>query len=180
MSEIQEGVITDKAVLELFEDFPFQPVPTIISDYYKMLENLRGAVSVELEGMSAQYRSPKHFVGVIEDDVRKEVHFYTAAGMDVSEYSLINSIVVEKRGFFPWSNPLVVEGIVVVENNLFDDYLETACITLDRPLTGADFDGHERSLEVTVLNTNFAERITKFAADYAKQHGFPEPEYKVE
>ena len=182
MSEIQEGVITDKAVLGLFEDFPFKEFPSVISDYYIMLENLRGVISVELEKMPSRYNSPKYFVAVVEDDFRKEEQFPAAAGWDVMEYSLVNSIVIKKRGFFSQSEPLIVDGVVVVENNLFDDYIEIVCPSIDmgRALTDADFEGHEKSLEVTVLNFNFAENISRLTKNYAEQHGFPKPIYHVE
>ncbi|MBN2112064.1 hypothetical protein JW707_03100 [Candidatus Woesearchaeota archaeon] len=181
--EIQEGVITDESVKTLFEDHSNEPVPAIIADYYTMLGHLRGIIETDARLMF-NYAHPKFSFEIVEGDFRKEpVHASLVsgcAGLDTAEYSLIHSIVARKKGFFPWSEHAIVRGFAVLENFIFDDYLDMVVIALDRPLTDADFEGKPRSLDVAVLDAMFAGHIETMTQQYARKHNFPPVRYRVE
>jgi hypothetical protein len=178
---MQEASVVDPSLKDLFMDHPGEPLPAIIADYYRMLENLRRDVSDDLR-QTHPYNNSRYFVAVLEDDFKREEHPVKAAGWDVAEYSLINSIVVQKKSIFPLVGPSIAQGIVVVRNHLFDDYLDIVYPSVDekRQMTDADFEGHERSLEIAVLDTRFAKHIETRIQQYARAHNFHPVTYSVE
>jgi len=148
--------------MPFFEDHPEKGVPSVVSLYSQMLNEIAGAVSGRLNSEKSNAFVSSGCFGCGNS---ANGHITSSDG----KYILSHSVVLERRRLLL---PSVYTPVAHFKNFMFGDEFDIAELSLDRALTEDDFKPENRRLEVRVRELGFEPAVRPFVEAYSALKGF--------